>query len=127
MQYPASIAVTWHTTFNQLHPTAAALLRLTAYLAPDPIPLDVFEKGAAIVEEAVGLLLEETKQEGSPQTVREGLAELSAYSMIVKEGEMGTIHRMVQEVVQGRISEGHRREWIELALRLVDDFSPLRC
>src|SRR4029078_652403 len=38
MRYPASVAVTWQTTFNRLHPTAAAILRLTAYLAPDPIP-----------------------------------------------------------------------------------------
>ncbi len=123
-EYPASVAATWHTTFSRLHPTAAALLRLTAYLAPDPIPLDMFEEGASIVEEAVGSLLEETGQGGSPQTVREGLAELAAYSMIVKDGETGTVHRMVQEVVRGRIPEEQRREWIELALRLVNDFSP---
>ncbi len=123
-EYPASVAVTWQTTFNQLHPTAAALLRLTAYLAPDPIPLGMFEKEASLVEEAVGLLLEETGQAASPQTVREGLTELTAYSMIVKDGETGTVHRMVQEVIRGRIPEERRREWIERALRLVNDFSP---
>ncbi|HYX22861.1 MAG TPA: tetratricopeptide repeat protein, partial [Thermoanaerobaculia bacterium] len=124
MRYPFSVAVTWQTTFNQLHPTAAALLRLTAYLAPDPIPLDMFEKGASLVEEAVGLLIEETGQEASPQTVREGLTELVAYSMFVKDGETATVHRMVQEVIRGRIPEERRREWIERALRLVNDFSP---
>jgi tetratricopeptide (TPR) repeat protein len=84
----------------------------------------MFEEGASIVEEAVGLLLEETEQDGSPQAVREGLTELAAYSMIVKDGETGTVHRMVQEVVRGRIPEERRREWIERALRLVNDFSP---
>jgi tetratricopeptide (TPR) repeat protein len=124
MRYPASVAVTWQTTFSHLHPTAAAILRLTAYLAPDPIPLEMFEEGAAIIEEATGLLLEETKQESSPQTVREGLTELAAYSMVVRKGETGTVHRMVQEVLRSQIPEDHRREWIELALQLVDDFSP---
>ncbi|HEX3554257.1 MAG TPA: tetratricopeptide repeat protein [Thermoanaerobaculia bacterium] len=124
-EYPASVAATWQTTFRQLHSTAAALLRLTAYLAPDPIPLDMFEKGTGIVEEAVGLLLEEAGQETSPQAVREGLAELADYSMIVREGETGTVHRMVQEVVRSRIPEERQREWIERVLRLVNDFSPL--
>ncbi|MBW8877514.1 MAG: tetratricopeptide repeat protein, partial [Acidobacteria bacterium] len=124
MRYPASVAVTWQTTFNQLHPTAAALLRLTAYLAPDPIPLDMFEKGASRIEEAVGFLLKETGQEASPQTVREGLAELAAYSMIIRGGGTGTVHRMVQEVIRGRIPEERRREWIERTLRLVDDYAP---
>jgi len=124
MEYPASIATTWLTTFNRLYPTAAAILRLTAYLAPDPIPLDMFEKGASVIVEAVGLLSEETGQEAAPQAVREGLAELAAYSMITKDGETGNVHRMVQEVVRSRIPEERRRGWIELALRLVNDFSP---
>ncbi|HSS52791.1 MAG TPA: toll/interleukin-1 receptor domain-containing protein [Thermoanaerobaculia bacterium] len=123
MEYPASIAATWQTTFNQLHPTAAAILRLTAYLAPDPIPLDMFEKGTAVIEEAVGLLLEETGQK-APQTVREGLAELAAYSMFTRDGESGTVHRMVQVVVRGHIPEEHRRGWIERTLRLVNDYAP---
>ena len=124
MEYPASIAATWQTTFNELHPTAAAILRLTAFLAPDPIPLAMFEDGTAIIAEAVRLLLEETVQKRAPQTVREGLAELAAYSLLSKDGETGTVHRMVQEVVRGRIPEEHRREWIERALLLVDGFSP---
>ncbi|HSS50483.1 MAG TPA: toll/interleukin-1 receptor domain-containing protein [Thermoanaerobaculia bacterium] len=124
MRYPASVAVTWQTTFNKLHPTAAAILRLTAYLAPDPIPLEMFEKEASIVEEAVGLLLKETGQEAAPQKVRDGLTELAEYSLLTKDGETGTVHRMVQEVVRGWIPEEQRREWIERAVRLVDDFSP---
>ena len=39
MQYPAPLAVTWQRTFRQLAPTAQALLRLAAHLAPDPIPV----------------------------------------------------------------------------------------
>ncbi|HSK79501.1 MAG TPA: tetratricopeptide repeat protein, partial [Thermoanaerobaculia bacterium] len=46
MQYPASVVVTWQTTFEQLAPTAATLLRLTAFLAPEPIPVAMFEDGS---------------------------------------------------------------------------------
>ncbi len=122
--YPASVAATWQTTFRQLNPTAAAVLRLTAYLAPDPILSEMFEKGAGLVKEGVGLLREEMGQEAESKPVREGLAELSAYSMITREDQTFTVHRMVQEVLRIRIPEERRREWIELALRLVDDYSP---
>ena len=38
MHYPRSVAVTWETTLAQLDEPARALLRLLAWLAPDPIP-----------------------------------------------------------------------------------------
>ncbi len=50
MQYPASVATTWQTTLRQLTPKAAALLRLTAFLAPEPIPSAMFEGGEEFVE-----------------------------------------------------------------------------
>jgi hypothetical protein len=53
LQYPDSLAVTWQKTFLQLSPTAATILRLSAYLAPEPIPVEMFEQGTSIVEESV--------------------------------------------------------------------------
>ena len=50
MDYPVSVAATWQKTFQRLSPKAAALLRLTALLAPEPIPEEMFEKGEEIVE-----------------------------------------------------------------------------
>jgi hypothetical protein len=43
-QHLTPVAVTWQKTFDQLGPTARAILRLCAYLSPDPIPLEMFEK-----------------------------------------------------------------------------------
>jgi tetratricopeptide (TPR) repeat protein len=124
MDYPKPLAATWQTTFRQLSPTAAAILRLTAYLAPDPIPLEMFENGARFVEEGVRLLRKESRRKAQPKPVREGIAELSAYSMITREDETFTVHRMVQEVLRTRILEERRREWIERASQLVNEFSP---
>src|SRR3954449_5546620 len=124
MQYPEPVAVTWQTTFQQLKPTAAAILRLTAYLAPDPIPSKMFEDGAEIVGEAVGLLCEEVGTQVEDRSIKEAIAELASYSMVTRKGESFTVHRMVQDALRSRIPEERRRDWIELSLRLIDDFSP---
>ena len=124
-QYPASVAVTWQKTFQQLSPTAASILRLTAYLAPDPIPSEMFEKEKSIVEEAIGLWCEETGAQPGNQSVKAAIAELAAYSMVTRKGPSLTVHRMVQDVLRSKIPEERRRDWIERSLRLVNDFSPI--
>jgi hypothetical protein len=43
MQYPASVAITWQTSFNQLSEAATILLNRLAWLAPDPIPKTLLE------------------------------------------------------------------------------------
>ncbi len=124
MQYPSSVAVTWQKTFQQLSPTAGAILRLTAYLAPDPIPSKMFEDGAAIVGEAVELLCEEMGLEAGEPSIKGGLAEIASFSMVTREKESFTVHRMAQDALRSRIPQERQQDWIERALRLVDDFSP---
>jgi tetratricopeptide (TPR) repeat protein len=117
MEYPASVAATWKTSFDRLHPTAAALLRLSAFLAPDPIPEEMFESEKAVVEEIV---------EGEDRSsIREALAELESYSLISRQEATFTVHRVVQEVVQSRIPPERRREWIEASLKIVNGYSPV--
>lgn len=121
MQYPASVAVTWKQTFDQLSPTAASLLRLMSFLAPEPIPTSILEQGAKYIEEATVLLCEETGKEPESQTVRAAIGDLADYSMISRQdgGEV-TVHRMVQEALKDRIPEERTGEWIKTALRLVN-------
>ncbi len=118
MQYPASVAVTWQHSFDRLHPTAAALLRLSAFLAPDPIPEEMFEAKKVVVEEIV---------EGEDRSsIREALAELESYSLISRQEATLTVHRVVQEVVQSRIPPERRRAWIEASLKIVNGYSPFQ-
>jgi tetratricopeptide (TPR) repeat protein len=127
MQYPASVAATWQTTFRQLCPRATAVLRLAAFLASDPIPAAIFEQGDAIVAEAVGLLGEETARPPGNDTlkgalndtVKDAIASLAACSLVTRKGTGFTVHRMVQEVLRARIPEARQRDWIERSLRLV--------
>jgi tetratricopeptide (TPR) repeat protein len=124
MQYPASVAATWQTTLRQLSPTATAILRLTAYLAPDPIPTEMFEEGEEFVKEGVGLLDGDSFVNPDPQSIKTALAELASYSMVTRKDANFTVHRIVQEVLRSRIQEEQRRSWIELSLKIVNRFSP---
>ena len=124
MSYPESLATTWQKTFRQLDPTAASILRLAAYLAADPIPIDMFEVGKEIVAEAVRLLCEETGEEAVDGSISDAIADLAGYSMISRQGTMFTVHRMVQEVLRSRTPEERRRDWIEKALQIVDNVAP---
>jgi tetratricopeptide (TPR) repeat protein len=125
IQDPVPVAVTWQKTFEQLCPTAAAILRLTAYLAPDPIPSKMFEDGTKIVGESIDLLCEETGAQFVNGSVKEAITDLMSYSMVTrKEGEHFTVHQVVQDALMYRIPEKRRRDWIERSLRLVNDYSP---
>jgi len=140
MQYPASVAVTWKQTFDRLSPTPAALLRLMAFLAPDPIPVDIFEQGSQHVRRATELLSKGVRRprsfrvrllsllslrggSGSEiQLIPAALADLADYSLITRQdGGMLVVHRMVQEALRSQIPEEHRRVWLERALWIVND------
>lgn len=123
MKYPASLAVTWEKTFHHLGLTASAILHLSSYIAPDPIPEDMFEKNVSLVEEAIGLLSDERTRRVAPQSVKNAFSEMEAYSIITRQEGTFTVHRMVQEVVRVRIP-GRRREWINKILKIVDQFVP---
>jgi tetratricopeptide (TPR) repeat protein len=124
MDYPASVAATWQKTFSQLCPEGAAILRLSSFLAPEPIPEEMFEKGKEKFEEAAKALAEETGQQMTERTARDAFSDLAGFSMITRSAGNFTVHRVVQEVLRTRIPEGHRREWIERSLRLVNAYAP---
>jgi tetratricopeptide (TPR) repeat protein len=110
-QYPASVAVTWETTFMQLAEPERRLLEIQSWLAPEPIPLLLFD--AAPLAEAV-------------PDPREALAGLAGYSLarFDASGEAVLVHRLVQEITRGRIPAGDRTARLQLALAAVNDLAP---
>jgi len=124
MQYPASLAVTWQRSFQQLTPTAKAVLRLAAFLAPDAIPMALLESGEEIVQQAASLLADETAHEVVPRKVRDDLAELRSLSLISGQSDLFTMHRLMQEVVRNQIPMDKRTDCLELVLALVEGFAP---
>lgn len=125
MGYPVPVAATWKASFDQLKLTAATVLRLCAFLAPDPIPAEMFKAEKEMVDGACELLRSETGHSDGVGSIREALGELERYSLISRQEETFTVHRVVQEVLRNQIPPDRLRDWIETALRIVDSYAPL--
>jgi tetratricopeptide (TPR) repeat protein len=124
MQYDVSVAVTWQRTFDQLKPSARILLRLAAFLAPEMIPTAMFQEGIEVLNKAAELQCKEMKVKKVKFKFKEALSELAAYSMITRQQKGFTVHRIVQEVIRSRISEADQQSWLEIALKIVNNFAP---
>jgi hypothetical protein len=111
MGYPASVAVTWETTFARLDPAARRLLAVLSWLAPEPIPLALFD--AAPLAAAVPV----------PRAV---LAALAGYSLVrFADGEDAVeVHRLVQEITRGRTAGREQGNTLRIALESVDELDP---
>ena len=126
MQYPASLAVTWQRSFQQLSPTAQVILRLSSFLAPDPIPSETFESGEEIVRQAVSMLCAETREQEAPGKIRDDLAALRSLSLVSGQGELFAVHRLIQEVIRNSIPEEKQTVWMGLVLALLDRYAPFQ-
>jgi len=102
--YPRAIAVTWKTSVDQLAEPARHLLERLAWIAPHPVPeflLDVEIPGAG--------------------DLREALADLAAYSLVTRDPDEFTIHRLVQAVTRRSLEPPAARCRLEEALGWIDD------
>ena len=113
MGYPASVAVTWEMTFAQLEEPEQRLLEVVSWLAPEPIPLALFNAAPLVV---------------AIPAPREALAGLGGYSLarFAAEGDTVEVHRLVQEITRGRISAADRTTALKIALEAVNELAPLQ-
>ena len=93
--YPASVATTWLTTFDQLAPASQALLNLLAWFAPDPIPRFLLKP------------LAEKKLDPDPLLGTDpykALGELVNYHLAQPDtaGTAFSVHRLIQQVSADR-------------------------
>jgi tetratricopeptide (TPR) repeat protein len=117
-QQKRTVATTWALNFADVEknsPASADLLRLSAFLAPDAIPLDLLEKGA----EGLPKLLAEKVAEASdnPLTLDELLSPLLRYSLVRRNEETRSysIHPLVQEAVREGQSSKTQKTWVQHA------------
>jgi tetratricopeptide (TPR) repeat protein len=118
LNYPDSVATTWEISFRAVqkeNPAAGDLLSLLAFLAPDAIPRDLLEKGAGLLPEPLSSCVQNSGQ------LDDCIALLNRYSLIGAADNLFSIHRLVQAVVQDRLSPEDQRIWAEFALRMVHD------
>ena len=117
-EHPHSVVKTILFSFQklvQVNETAADMLRLCAFLAPDAIPEDLFTQGAA----SLGTLLDVVATK--PYQFNQVLGEALQYSLLYRQPQQHTLsqHRLVQVVLKATLDEEACRLWASRAATLV--------
>jgi tetratricopeptide (TPR) repeat protein len=120
--YRESVRTTWSMNFRQLEQeseAAADLLRLSAFLSPDSIPLEFLAAGAPELGNLLWAALADVQED--PVVLDETLAPLAHFSLIHRDIEAGTysVHQLVQEVVRAELDPKTQKMWAERVVRAV--------
>ena len=107
-------------------PAAAGLLRLLAFLAPEPVPLDLLlaqhnaaEHLEAEIVGTVGPLL------GDPLAAADAVAALRRYSLAAPAGDgLVQVHRLVQAVTRAQLTADQAGQWHQAAAAIVEAAVP---
>jgi hypothetical protein len=127
--HPADVAATLGLAVSRLGdeaPAAAGLMRLLAFLAPEPVPLALllFDAQAASelapgVASAVGPLL------GDLVAAGDAIAALRRYSLVTPAGDgLVLVHRLVQAVTRTLLPADEAGQWEQAAAALVEAAVP---
>lgn len=119
--YEATVETTWVMAFKRLEnesPTAVALLRLCAFLAPDDIPLDVITQQRERLPEPLA------SAAAAPVELNRAIAALREYSLAERSNATLSVHRLVQAVTRDQMSEDERQSWIEHTVTLIGKALP---
>ncbi len=95
--YPLSMTAAWNlsvSTLERYQAEAVALLRLCAFLGPEPIPRDLFPRGAQALESPLRDLL------ANPIRLARAIRELGRFALIRIDGRTIIIHRLIQALLR---------------------------
>jgi len=79
------------------------LLSLSAFLAPEDLPLDLLVKAAALL----------------PESVESGLLALDRRGLVRRDEEMLSVHPLIQDFAYGRLDDEERKSWADETARAV--------
>jgi Tetratricopeptide repeat len=123
--HPADVAATLGLALSRLAedaPPAAGLVRLLAFLAPEPVPLAMLLAG----QQAAGLLSSEVAAEvgpllGDPVAAGDAMTGLRRYSLVTPAGDgLVLVHRLVQAITRAQLSAEAAGQWEQAAAALVE-------
>ena len=109
--YEASVANTWHLSFQrveEINGDAAKLLRLLAFLNPDGILIEFLKDGTEGLSDDLKMIVSDK--------LYEALSELERFSLIGRQcdntlGQKVTIHRLVQSIIKDEMSADLFLKW----------------
>jgi len=124
-EYPASVASTWALNFQEVEqdPVAADILRVSAFLSPEGIPLELLTNGTSQLGPVIAGALATSED---PLALNEALEPLTRYSLIQMDVDTQTysMHRMVQEVLKDQMGVELQALWAERTVRAVGQSFP---
>lgn len=123
LSYPHAVATTWSMSFvriEQLHPGAADLLRLCAFLHPNSIPEAMLLAGKVDLGPLLRPLI------ADPLAWNEAIGVLRRYALVRRTAETRalSIHRLVQVVLKEAMDPEVYRQWAERAIQVVNAAFP---
>jgi len=127
--HPADVAATLGLALSRLAveaPSAAGLVRVLAFLAPEPAPLALLLAGEQTggrlgpkVAATVGPLL------GDPVAAGDAITALRRYSLVSPAGDgLVLVHRLVQAITRAQLTAEAAGQWEQAAAALVDAVVP---
>jgi len=126
-KYPKSVATTWLINFEQIEQTsqaAADILRVSAFLHPDKISLEIFVAGAKELGPEISESLKDVQS--NPLMLDELLEPLSQYSLIKRDLASKTfnIHRLVQAAIKEVTDDELKKLWAERTVKALAESFP---
>ncbi len=126
-KYPESVATTWLLNFDMVEKAnraSADILKFSAFLSPDSIPLELITTGASELGEDISKALSGFNDD--PLLLDELLAPLTQYSLITRDISTRTysIHRLLQAVIRNRLGVDTQRQWAERIVRSINSVFP---
>ena len=110
--YPQSMTAAWRlsvSTLEQQLPEAVVLLRCCAFFSPEPIPRDIFPRGAQALTSELGELL------ADPIRLARAVRELGRFALVRLDGRTIVIHRLIQALLRDTLSPDEQASFREQA------------
>ena len=122
--HPANVSATLSLAMSRLAshaPAALALLRLLAFLAPEPVPLGLLLVGEPNVDPAsTGAAAGIEPLLGDPVAAGDAITALRRYSLVTLAGDgLLLVHRLVQAITRAQLRAGEAAQWRQAATALV--------
>jgi len=114
--YAGTVDTTWRLAMERIagqQPAAVELLNLSAFLAPDAIPLDLIAEHSDVLPPRLALHLHDDF------AFHDAVAMLHRYSLVDRDETGIRVHRLVQAVIRKELSVSERAAWAGAAVRLV--------
>jgi tetratricopeptide (TPR) repeat protein len=106
--YPLSMTAAWKLSVAALQrrlPQALELLRCCAFFGPEPIPRDVFRRGAEPTGTPVANVI------SNPILMSSAIRELGRYALVTLDGSSVSVHRLIQALLRDELTEKERADY----------------